>query len=601
MTSDQIGVYIPISEVFPDVQSDFETFKSLLHGLSRTDTLFWCARLNLVLSNASEVDHMTRQQFGLKQFLTTEEIAAVNDFVRREGSAQRVYIFFRGQLLELIRWSSLYCQDQLGNGTTFEKPEVRRKFAQAALISSDIWAKRVFGNRFSRFSVKEGINIGRKKALGATRKSIEATSLAPDLSRSLGRGWYLFSNYFPRYYRPFENEFQSSTGLSVEQYYICLCAIITNFMTSNKGTGIFDSNSLGKTAPYGQLFQKYLTLESQSVDELRDALWGHGKVDIDGCEDTQTYNYRPLRERPILRAKDGRAIILDPLFYSEKASVGPLFHLLGEKKSGDKANEIFGAFGNAFESYSCDILRRMFPDMPGGLTKRLSCNIRGTDRADSEIEIDACLNDVTEVVLFEMKAVWLREDEILTEDHKTYLQHLREKYGVTESTSRERKLKGVGQLARIIKTLTSKNWLGQDEEFGQTQFIYPVLVVHDPLLRAPLYGEFLSSEFKMLLAPDVELRSGELKKGQFRIAPLILMTIEDLEDIETSIEHFGLRDLLADYSQYCPDRVTSLHNFIAFSKYKQQMYHSRSVAAKSLEILTRTQEAVFPTESGESG
>lgn len=587
---DQIRVYIPVSEIFPDIQSDFKTFKSLLHDLSRTDTLFWCARLNLVISDSSNVDHLTRQQFGLNQFLATEEISAVNDFARRHRGTQRVEIFFRGQLLELLRWVALYCHGRPGDGTTFEDPEIRRKFTQAALLASDIWAKRIFENRFS---VNGGIDIGRKRALGAIRKSIEATTLSPDLSKSLGRGWTLFKDYFSRFYKPFESEFLSLTGISIEQYFICLSAIMTNFMNPRIGAGIFDSSTLGESTPWRDVFQKYMALESQTADELRDALWGQAQSDMSSYEDAPYYDYRPLREKPILRVEDGRAIILDPVFYSEKASIGPLF-LLTQKKSSDKANEIFGAFGYAFESYACDILRRMFPDVSAFSSKRLSCNVHGTDQAGNEIEIDACLNDVIEVVLFEMKAVFIPEDRILPENHESYLQCLREKYGMTGGTSRDRRIKGVGQLARIVRMLAAEEWLGQNKEFSKTQLIYPVLVVHDRFLTAPAYGSFLASEFKRLLAPDAELRSGELSKGQLRIAPLIVMAIEDLEDLETSIEHFGFRDLLADYSRSCPDRFMSLHNFIALSEYSQQIYYNRSIAAKGLEILGKSQEAIFP-------
>ena len=385
----------------------------------------------------------------------------------------------------------------------------------------------------------------------------------------------------------------------MEEYYICLSAIIANFMNPQKGPGIFDSNTLGDSTLCRDLFQKYLGLESQSIDELQDALWGQSSVGETFDQDIPSYDYRPLREKPILCAQDGRAIILDPVFYSEKAFVGPLF-LLTRGKSDDKANEIFGAFGNAFEGYACDILKRMFPDISGVVTKRLSCNIRGTDQQGNEIEIDACLNDITEIVLFEMKAVWIREDGILTENHERYLQHLRKKYSVTRGTSRDRKRKGIGQLARVIKALASKEWLGQNPEFSQVRLIYPVLVVHDPLLAAPVYGSFFSSEFKTLLSPDAEFPSGELRKEYVRIAPLIVMTIRVLEDLETSIEHFGFRDLLADYSRSCPDRLTSLHDFIAFSDYRNKMFFNRSLAAKGVEILQKSQEAVFPTGSDES-
>src|SRR5713226_1704990 len=215
-TPDQTRPYIPLSALFPDIHNDFETFKSLLQGLSLTDTLFWCARLNLVISNP-DADHIMGQEFALKQFLTADQINSINNFARRNGGAQKNIVFFRGQLLELVRWVVLYCHDHPGDGTTFDDPEVRQKFVQAALIASDVWAKRVFG---SRLSMNGGVSVARKRALGPFRKSIEATLSAPDLSRSLGRGWTLFEDYFPRSYQPFEDAFMSSTGLSIEEYYI---------------------------------------------------------------------------------------------------------------------------------------------------------------------------------------------------------------------------------------------------------------------------------------------------------------------------------------------------------------------------------------------
>lgn len=171
MSIEQLGIFLPVSEVFPDTKSDFETFKSLLCNLSRTDSLFWCARVNLIISDP-EADHIKKQQAGLNQFFTPEEINKVNDYARKNGGAQRLTVFFRGQLLELIRWIVLFSDDFPEDGTTFENPEIRRNFAKAVLIACDIWSKRVFGE--NRFSLDGGITIARKRALGAIRKSVES-------------------------------------------------------------------------------------------------------------------------------------------------------------------------------------------------------------------------------------------------------------------------------------------------------------------------------------------------------------------------------------------------------------------------------------------
>jgi hypothetical protein len=180
MTIEKVGIFLPVSEAFPDTNNDFETFKYLLGKLSLTDALFWCARLNLIISDP-EADHITKQNAGLGQFFAQEEINRVNDYARKNGGAQRVTIFFRGQILELVRWIALYCSDFPEDGTTFENPEIRRNFAKALLIAGDIWSKRVFGE--NRFSLDGGITVARKRALGPIRKSVEATFPAPFLIR----------------------------------------------------------------------------------------------------------------------------------------------------------------------------------------------------------------------------------------------------------------------------------------------------------------------------------------------------------------------------------------------------------------------------------
>ncbi len=196
-----------------------------------------------------------------------------------------------------------------------------------------------------------------------------------------------------------------------------------------------------------------------------------------------------------------------------------------------------------------------------------------------------------------IKTGLIKEDKILADEYEDYLQHISEKY---IWSSKYDKGVGVGQLARTISILASKKWLGPNQEFNKVQLVYPVLLVQDSLFAAPVYGNFFSQAFKKLLVPDTELQSGILLKGQLQIVPLIVMTIDDLENLETSIQHFGFRNLLADYSRFYPDRLEPLHNFIAFSDYKQYMYHNKKISAASLELLDKAEKAIFPTvnESG---
>ena len=601
-TKNNTGIFIPVSEVFPGIHSNIETLKQLLDDLSLTDTLFWCARLNNALSIPSEkVDHVSRQQFGLNQFFSKTEIDAVNEFVRKHGGdPERVTIFFRGQILELLRWVVLFCKDLPGDGNTFEDIEVRKKFGTAALIASDLWAKRVFGNRFS---LDGGVERARKRALGSIRKSIESMSLPPDMSKVLGRGWALFTEYFHKHLATFEDDFREGYGISIEQYYICLAALLTNYLNpylEKMGAGIFDSNTIGQNTTYKKVLEIFISKESQFAEEIRESLWNNDEVKINNSEEIPFYDTRSLREKPIFRAKDGRAIIFDPYFFCEKATIGPLFHILKLDRNKKKGNEIFSAFGNAFEEYTCDTLKRMFLDISNQTPKRLECNLKiNSSISNDSLEIDALINDLIDIVLFEIKAVLIKEDVILTDDYETYISHLLEKYSLSEVDEHKISIKGIAQIARSVSMISSEAKTGLSGRFDKAKVIYPVLLVHDPLLVAPVYGKFFADEFKTILEPDFTNRDGLFIKNDMRIKPLILITIDDLENLETSIEHFGFKELLEDYSHECKDRIVSLHNFISLSDYSSKIYHNKWLAGKAMEILDKAKVAIFDNMTSE--
>ena len=346
---------MPISVVFPGISPDLVTFVRLLSTLSRTDVIFWCARVNHVLTNASELTHIQRQEFGIRQFLTRDEIGLINSFAEVRGGP--VTVFFRGALLEVARWAVLVCEDHLTDGTTFEDAEVRRTFAKVALIASDIWGSRVYG----RFNLDDGIIEARRRTIGPFRKGVEGGLSAPSLAPTLGRGWEIFRRLLPSIESAFCDEFELAVGLSIEEYYACCCALITNFMKAGSEATIFDANNLGGKTSNPALFQRFLTLESQTLLELRRVLWGQDEVEDVLAKGVPVYEYKPFREKPLIRATDGRTIIIDPVFMSDKLAVGPLFHALKSCHNREGGRQMFAGFGYAFERYVQEILRRAFP------------------------------------------------------------------------------------------------------------------------------------------------------------------------------------------------------------------------------------------------
>ena len=72
------------------------------------------------------------------------------------------------------------------------------------------------------------------------------------------------------------------------------------------------------------------------------------------------------------------------------------------------------------------------------------------------------------------------------------------------------------------------------------------------------------------------------------------MPIGDLENLETSTASFAMRDLLKDYTRECPDRMRSLHQFMATSAYAARLNPSQRVRDASEEVMRRIRTNLFP-------
>jgi hypothetical protein len=207
------GVYVPVSVVFPGTLADIDTFFRHLRTLSRTDVVFWCARINHILTNGGEHSHWERQAFGIRQFFAQNEAILIGGFADQHGGD--VTVFLRGAILEIIRCAVLVCEDHPNDGVTFEDLGARRTFAKVVLIANDLWGNRVYG----RLSLDEGLDAARERSIGPFRKGIEAGMVSPILAHCLGRGWEIFHNRMPSIDESFPERFKSAVGLSIEEYY----------------------------------------------------------------------------------------------------------------------------------------------------------------------------------------------------------------------------------------------------------------------------------------------------------------------------------------------------------------------------------------------
>lgn len=588
----KIVSYVGIKEVYPEMDPSIPTLRELLSTLSLTDAIFWCARLNLIVSNPNNTDHFGKQAYCIRTLLPESEFQRI--VYRRISNEEKLLtVFFRSQLLELIRWICLWCNDHNGDGNTFSDAVVCRNFFKAALVTSDLWGERTYGNKlYIDDDDTTGIEAARTRALGCMRVAYDASTVGIDPMVAIGRGRKIFLEYFQKLHPDFVDEFRQATGMHPDDFYSLQSLIATHYLDqtpervvkSDGNSGIFSLQSFfDRSTNLGVSSRHFFECFSQTASELKASLGGKG--DSSQVDTALWKDIGCIRERPIFRADDGRAIVLDPVYFSESATVGPLFTLL--KKGVKKSASVLDKYGYAFEYYVASILRSMYPKSAEGLAERLLVNVAGTDGEQNVIQIaDAALMDVDATVLFESKASWLRDADIEHSDANQFVKDIYRKYvGKDDGTP-----KGAGQLARAIKKLATYEWRASEPAFVYNKKIYPVLIVHDTRFEGALHAHFLANEFQHMLKGDTGPLNGDICVGQFLIAPLTVITIETLEVLERSVEHFGLVGMLAEYSRASPDRLMSMHDFLATSHFRKMLYPSSLLAESALEVLSRTKE-----------
>ena len=153
---------IPAYVVYPNSANSLETLKTLLRTLNRSDALSMCAQLNAAIAS---FDNLKNQATLVRSFFTTKQIYAINAYVNLVKTDQLPGVFYRSQLLELIRWICLYSSDSIPPGTLFNDSKLIQVFSQAALIASDLAQSRIYR---TIQSVDE-VNVTRENSIGPLR------------------------------------------------------------------------------------------------------------------------------------------------------------------------------------------------------------------------------------------------------------------------------------------------------------------------------------------------------------------------------------------------------------------------------------------------
>lgn len=578
--------YVELADLFPGSECTLEHLAVCLRALPLDEALVMCARANQIVSAPGSLSRTDRQRKLANALLSREAGTRLNNIVQKRGQddLEKTALFFRAQLLELVRWVLAFCTRERAPAD-FRWTQVEKDaFVQAALISSLISEGKVLAALHGGASVATLKDI----ALVFFRSALDAGLIAPDPYRVIGRGQQLFLEYLPEHYPDLDRDFRQATDMSLDEYMRAAGALSAIHLQLDDGMVLSDAVTLGSDTEYAEVYRAYRQLQVWGIDDLRERLWPGGRIPM-SLDEVPAFDLKPLREKPIIALNDGRGVIPDAALLADSMTIGPIFHLTRARVRDD--NYIFGRFGDAFEEYACDLLGRMFPQ-GAGLHQRLRRKVPGVEADGNTFEIDACLDYLDTLVVIEAKAVFISDAAVIACDERAFRAELERKY------LRGDREVGVAQLARVIRSLAVDAWAGPGTA-GAVEFVYPALVVHDRLLVEPLVTKLLAEMLISELGASQVPSSWQWRLDRLRLAPLTILTIDDLEDLESSVGNVPLLDLLKAYSARVPHRRESLHDFIASSEFESAMRINRSIAAAGRSLLEDAARRVFGRGIGE--
>lgn len=487
-------------------------------------------------------------------------------------------VYFRRQLLELLRW--LAYSTSTRKISSYSKTQLlreRERFLFAALCAGEIWSRTTYREVFMDDAVP--LISRRHDYLLAFRNSREAAAVVGNPYRPIARSSIIFGDIFPALLERFSTTFCEATGLAYEDFLNCQALFWASLINKQNEWAHIDLQGF-RSHRYRLFMKRFLSRYAQPLSALATAD-GNGPASE---RSRRSNRLRTLRRRPILLTSDGnQAVVPDTVIFSEFMSVGPLFEVLPFFDRGT----LFDRFGRAVEEYCGRILQQAYPRTSDRLTRRFYQNASGSSAA-IEFEVDAHLVSGSEAAVLEIKASFLSED-VTTGSNAEFVALLRERF-VSDAGGRP---KGVKQIARVVDAICSNVWSGKEGEFSRVTRLFPVLVVLDSLLDSGLFGRFLAEEFAAQFGTHMDDRNGGFDLHGRWVAHLLVLTVDDLEDLQDSLDQFSLVDMMRDYSEAHADRLLSVHNYLTTSGYSGQLRHNRYLATTAGEFFRRTSLSVF--------
>jgi hypothetical protein len=308
-------------------------------------------------------------------------------------------------------------------------------------------------------------------------------------------------------YCDINEDFADRFGLSPVQFCNVIFGIVAQALelaeqeeSALAGDLVIRSGYFALTSLDSEHVERVLRSLTASIDDL--------KVGFEGLRNGA--DLTPIQRQPLMDFDGGR-LCLDPAYAFEKAGRA-FFWVLRSLYDGDRGDQLLRFWGRVLESYHQWIWDEQYQG-----TGKFVPNPRYLDDSNDEIA-DAVLLEADSLLLFECKASVVTSDAKYSFSGTTLGRELDKKF--VEDIKEKKRAKGVGQLARAIRTLASQRRGQVPFSLNKVERIYSVLITLDPVIEGPSVREYLNQRFVTL--------HGSPKMPE-TVTPLFVIHIADLE------------------------------------------------------------------------
>jgi hypothetical protein len=546
------AVYITYQELF-DRHPTQEELNQLISGLDALKTTMVAARLNtMVRRSVSQEDPnggLNFQSWFVKEFFDDETRKRLMDRFGNENPNRRP-VCHPIQLLSIMRITLAMAAGGGESQAEFTERD-RHKFGTACLMVNDL-----FCTLEEREHIQTGPQDERMKHLLLQVLAPGEASNPTPFRNLLFRSYYVYRIALQDpeiIYKirkeceglDFERNFEDVVGTPLQGWLSLVIGLYTHLFNhsleefvGNPSVFVVDRKTiLEKPALTTAQVNSFFDRLSSSFEDLREELKRLRRVD-------ERFDLVPFMAKPFLEFAPGRCFCVDLALLSEKLNNGPYF-LLSSLLPERKREPVFKAWGILFEAYVNWLLR--------GLEGRHGATFYPDTRWDDESNksFDAVFVKARLVVTMEFKGGFLKQEARYSNDVNAFTADLDTKIGV-----------GCKQLARDTAQLFPEK--GKRKRLhgvpipSNTEWVLPVLVVQDLILRTPFINYFLNQRFQAE-------RKRFPTESKVEVLPLNVIQVSTLESLVEMSETFNL-DVISVLHRRCRSDVQmrqELQSFIS--------------------------------------